>query len=137
VLPAGRHIGEFEQYQLNQTEKGRITYSAPSGEHDDVVSAKMLQHWGIVNEGVPDATIIDGVAHVLHRWQGAPGRRRNAGRGRLERPHGRHFSCFRVAGEDGDAPDEFGARGEAHQTTPQSAMRPFAVIFQVLTPGTY
>lgn len=54
-------LHEFEQYELNMTPGGRITYSAPDGEHDDVVAAKMLQHWGIVNEGVPDATFIDGV----------------------------------------------------------------------------
>jgi hypothetical protein len=54
-------IGEFEQYQLSITPGGRVTYSAPSGEHDDAVAAKMLQHWALVNEGVPDATIIDGV----------------------------------------------------------------------------
>jgi hypothetical protein len=54
-------VGEFEQYELNITPGGRITYAAPAGEHDDVVSAKMLQHWGVVNEGVPDATFIDGV----------------------------------------------------------------------------
>jgi hypothetical protein len=54
-------VGEFEQYELNITPGGRITYAAPGGEHDDVVSAKMLQHWGVVNEGVPDATFIDGV----------------------------------------------------------------------------
>jgi hypothetical protein len=52
---------EFENYQLNMTPNGRITYSAPQGEHDDLVAAKMLQHWGLVNEGVPDATMIDGV----------------------------------------------------------------------------
>jgi hypothetical protein len=54
-------VNEFEQYELNITPGGRVTYSAPDGEHDDVVSAKMLQHWGIVNEGVPDAVMIDGV----------------------------------------------------------------------------
>lgn len=59
VLEEG--IEEFEQYELNITPGGRVTYSAPSGEHDDVPSAKMLQHWGIVNEGVPDATYINGV----------------------------------------------------------------------------
>jgi hypothetical protein len=59
VLEEG--VDEFEQYELNITPGGRVTYSAPSGEHDDVVAAKMLQHWGIVNEGVPDATLIDGV----------------------------------------------------------------------------
>lgn len=54
-------LTEFENYELHVTEKGRVTYSAPQGEHDDAVAAKMLQHWTIVNEGVPDATIIDGV----------------------------------------------------------------------------
>lgn len=44
---------EFLSYQMFMTRKGKITYSAPSGEHDDVVSAKMLQHWGIVEAGVP------------------------------------------------------------------------------------
>jgi hypothetical protein len=55
-------LDEFEQYELHLTEKGRASYSAPSGENDDAVAAKMLQHWAIVNEGVPDATIIDGVS---------------------------------------------------------------------------
>lgn len=54
-------IHEFEDYLLGQTEKGRITYSAPEGSHDDVVCARMLAHWANVMEGVPDATIIDGV----------------------------------------------------------------------------
>lgn len=52
---------EFENYEINITPGGRITYAAPQGEHDDLVAAKMLQHWGIVNEGVPDAVMIDGV----------------------------------------------------------------------------
>jgi hypothetical protein len=56
-----KELEEFEQFELNMTPGGRITYSAPSGEHDDAVAAKMLQHWGIVNEGVPDAILIDGV----------------------------------------------------------------------------
>jgi hypothetical protein len=55
-------VEEFENYEMSLTEKGRATYAAPQGEHDDAVAAKMLQHWCIVNEGVPDATIIDGVA---------------------------------------------------------------------------
>lgn len=54
-------LEEFENYQINMTPGGRITYSAPQGEHDDAVAAKMLQHWGLVNEGVPDAVVIDGV----------------------------------------------------------------------------
>lgn len=49
---------EFENYMLGVTPAGRYTYSAPEGEHDDVVSAKMLQHWGMVNEGVPEVQIL-------------------------------------------------------------------------------
>jgi hypothetical protein len=54
------HVEEFENYAMEMTEKGRITYGAPSGEHDDVVSAKMLQHHGLVTEGAPDFNIITG-----------------------------------------------------------------------------
>lgn len=41
---------EFQAYTMTVTPGGRYTYSAPEGMHDDVVSAKMLQHHGIVNE---------------------------------------------------------------------------------------
>jgi hypothetical protein len=44
-------LTEFENYSMNMTPAGRIQYSAPEGQHDDVVSAKMLAHWGCVNEG--------------------------------------------------------------------------------------
>lgn len=44
-------ITEFENYGMAMTPAGRMTYSAPEGQHDDVVSAKMLSHWGCVNEG--------------------------------------------------------------------------------------
>jgi len=47
-------LTEFENYEMGVTPGGRYTYSAPEGEHDDVVSAKMLQHWGLVQEGVPE-----------------------------------------------------------------------------------
>jgi hypothetical protein len=50
---------EFENYMLGITPGGRYTYSAPEGEHDDVVSAKMLQHWGLVNEGVPEVQLLN------------------------------------------------------------------------------
>lgn len=59
ILEEG-HIEEFENYAMDQTEKGRITYGAPAGEHDDVVSAKMLQHHGLVAEGAPDFNIVTG-----------------------------------------------------------------------------
>ncbi len=54
-------ISEFEDYQMSQTSKlGKISYSAPEGSHDDVVSAKMLSHWGMVNEGAPSVASISG-----------------------------------------------------------------------------
>jgi hypothetical protein len=53
-------LNEFEDYTMIITEGGRIKYSAPEGEHDDVVSAKMLSHWGCVNEGVPEVQLISG-----------------------------------------------------------------------------
>lgn len=52
ILSEGQKV-EFENYGMSITATGRITYAAPEGQHDDVVSAKMLQHWGLVNEGVP------------------------------------------------------------------------------------
>jgi phage FluMu gp28-like protein len=54
----GEEIHEFENYTYKITEAGRWTYSAPEGQHDDCVAAKMLQHWGIVQEGAPDVTAI-------------------------------------------------------------------------------
>lgn len=51
-------IHEFENYTYKITDAGKWTYSAPEGQHDDAVSAKMLQHWGIVQEGAPNITAI-------------------------------------------------------------------------------
>lgn len=53
-------LDEFSDYIQNMTPSGRITYSAPEGRHDDVVSAKMLSHWGCVNEGFGDIKIVSG-----------------------------------------------------------------------------
>jgi hypothetical protein len=44
-------LTEFENYEMDVTPQGRYTYSAPEGQHDDVVSAKMLAHHGAVNLG--------------------------------------------------------------------------------------
>lgn len=55
------YVDEFEAYAITQTPKGRVTYGAPAGGHDDVVSAKMLQHWGIVMEGTPGVHVMNGV----------------------------------------------------------------------------
>jgi hypothetical protein len=51
-------LNEFEDYAMSVTPGGRWTFSAPEGDNDDAVSAKMLQHHGLVNEGVPDFTIL-------------------------------------------------------------------------------
>ena len=55
------YVDEFEAYAITQTPKGRVQYGAPAGGHDDVVSAKMLQHWGVVMEGTPGVHMMNGV----------------------------------------------------------------------------
>jgi hypothetical protein len=57
--------GEFQAYTMTVTPGGRFTYSAPEGMHDDVVSAKMLQHHGLVNEGIANVELLTA--------EGAPG----------------------------------------------------------------
>lgn len=52
------HIEEFENYTYEITASGNFKYSAPEGQHDDVVSAKMLQHWGLTQEGAPNVTAV-------------------------------------------------------------------------------
>ncbi len=53
-------LNEFEEYQMEMTPRGRMTYSAPEGAgmHDDAVAAKMLQHWGMINEAAGDITVL-------------------------------------------------------------------------------
>lgn len=51
-------ISEFENYSMTMSAAGRIQYAAPEGQHDDVVSAKMLAHWGCVNEGYADVRMV-------------------------------------------------------------------------------
>jgi hypothetical protein len=55
-----RDLQEFEDYQMSATKSNKISYSAPDGAHDDVVSAKMLQHWGSTTEGSPNIMTISG-----------------------------------------------------------------------------
>lgn len=47
-------VEEFEAYEYEITPSGRIAYSAPDGEHDDYVSAKLLEHWALVTESFSD-----------------------------------------------------------------------------------
>jgi hypothetical protein len=50
-------VREFESYAYSITEAGRWKFEAASG-HDDEVSAMLLAHWGVVNEGVPDVHML-------------------------------------------------------------------------------
>lgn len=45
---------EHYEYEISPT-TGRMKFSAPDGEHDDKVAAKMIEHWITVNEGPPGA----------------------------------------------------------------------------------
>lgn len=49
--------GEFESYAFELTPAGRYKFEAGVG-HDDEVSAKLLEHWGMVNEGPPDVRLL-------------------------------------------------------------------------------
>jgi len=54
---------EFEHYEYEiRPQTGRMVFSAPEGEHDDKVAAKMVEHWITVNEGPPGATFFDPAA---------------------------------------------------------------------------
>ena len=44
-------LTEFENYGMKATASGKTSYSAPEGQHDDIVSSKILAHHGAVNEG--------------------------------------------------------------------------------------
>lgn len=57
-IDQNEEIHEYENYTYKVTDAGNWTYSAPEGQFDDVVSAKMLQNWGIQKEGAPDVTPI-------------------------------------------------------------------------------
>lgn len=58
-------LTEFENFEMDVTPGGRYTYSAPEGQHDDVVAAKMLQHHGLVNEGVGDIMALSAADPVI------------------------------------------------------------------------
>lgn len=63
-------LHEYENYTYKVTDAGNWTYSAPEGQHDDIVSAKMLQHWGVTKEGAPNATAISGGDEINPRDAG-------------------------------------------------------------------
>lgn len=58
ILP--NQVNEFRQYRYEVSEtSGRMKFGAPEGAHDDEVSAKMLEHWGIVHFGVPSVQLFE------------------------------------------------------------------------------
>jgi hypothetical protein len=64
-------LREFESYAYHITEAGRWKFEADSG-HDDEVSAMLLAHWGVVNEGVPDIRMITAGPSQLPRGVSDP-----------------------------------------------------------------
>jgi hypothetical protein len=53
-----RQRDEFESYTYEITTTGRFKYGGPENGHDDEVSAKLLEHWGVVHGGVPDVRLL-------------------------------------------------------------------------------
>lgn len=49
-------LGEFETYEMNITPNGKMVFEASSG-HDDEVSAKVLEHHGLIQVGVPTINV--------------------------------------------------------------------------------
>lgn len=49
---------EFESYEFSLTPSGKYQFEAASG-HDDMVAAKMLEHWGMVHEGGQGIEVLD------------------------------------------------------------------------------
>lgn len=49
---------EFASYEFYMTDSGRYKFEAATG-HDDEVSAKLLEHWGLYHEGPPDISMLD------------------------------------------------------------------------------
>lgn len=49
---------EFESYEFSLTPSGRYQFEAATG-HDDMVDAKMLEHWGMVHEGGQGIEVLD------------------------------------------------------------------------------
>jgi hypothetical protein len=50
-------LSELDFYDVETTSSGSLVYSAPSGKHDDCVSALMLANKALLQYGIGDATI--------------------------------------------------------------------------------
>lgn len=59
-------ISEFDAYESNLSPSGLITYSAPAGKHDDIVSATMLAHAALLKYGdrTYDVRFLDDLASL-------------------------------------------------------------------------
>lgn len=66
ILP--EQVREFESYEMSMTEAGRLKFEAATG-HDDEISAKLLEHWGLYHEAPPavhnfeveEAAVVDAI----------------------------------------------------------------------------
>lgn len=64
-------VPEFESYEYEITDAGRYKFQARTG-HDDEVSAKLLEHWGIVHEAPPTVRVIDQAPSTVFEEVEAP-----------------------------------------------------------------
>lgn len=53
IPPNPQLIDEIQSFGYNITDTGKITYSAPSGSHDDMVNSLALAVWGIIGKVHP------------------------------------------------------------------------------------
>lgn len=97
---------EFRSYMMTMSPAGRMTYSAPEGQHDDVVSAKMLSHWGCVNEGFGEITILTASEPVA----------------RLDDDAEEDFSDLLEETDDSTVFEEIGLRDPYQRPTPQELL---------------
>lgn len=69
ITPEERN--EFESYEYTITKNGRYQFEATVG-HDDMVSAKLLQNWGVVHDGPPGLQVFDPAAKSSERLLDPP-----------------------------------------------------------------
>jgi hypothetical protein len=53
----GEILGELDSYEVRTNSIGTMTYSAPSGKHDDIVSSLMLGHAALIQYGNRDVHV--------------------------------------------------------------------------------
>lgn len=57
IPPNETLLDELQSFGYNLTDSGKITYSAPSGSHDDMVNSLALAVWGIIGKVHPQTVL--------------------------------------------------------------------------------